>query len=230
MTNKIKKILIANRGEIACRVIKTARKIGVAGLAAFTIAGCATSSSGGVPSLISSSKVESMSDTAWNDLTQSVGLSSNQGVSNRFETIASQVIGVSDLADENWDIKLLNGRTGIFSMPGNRLGASEGHIVTLSDDRLASMTAYAIASRELKHTETMISRQMWGSLTNDVFSLGSLGGKLDPKTAAIKSPLPPTVEMREKATARAEELVALSGFQVDFLISTSLLNLNGPVK
>ena len=40
MTKKIKKILIANRGEIACRVIKTARKMSIATVAVYSDADC----------------------------------------------------------------------------------------------------------------------------------------------------------------------------------------------
>ena len=198
------------------------------------LAGCASPNSGGIPNLVSKSNLEQMANVSWQDAISRMGLSEDIAAKARFETIANKVIAASYLSDEDWDIKLLKGDNPfIFSLPGNRLGARA--IEQMSDDRIASMTAFGIASLELNHAQQRVSRQVLG---NALLSTGSLlgGGKATERQRKLSKlgvnqpPLPPTVEMRKAATQRAEEIIIKAGFTPDFFVSTNPLSRGGPLK
>ena len=195
---------------------------------------CATND--GIPQVASSSKIEKTAEQSWTDITTKMGLSDDAAAKARFDDITRKVIAASDLSDENWDIKLFDKQSSnVFSLPGYRIG---GHgIDKLSDDRIASMSAFGVASLELKHAEQMASRAKLGRFLVGASKPLLVGGETPEakdrrqrNEALLKLQQPPTPVMRRAATARAEEIVNKAGFSPDFLISTSLLNLHGPLK
>lgn len=193
--------------------------------ATFLMVACATND--GVPQLVSSSAIQEQSEVTWNSLLESRELSASVDLTQRFERVSSQLIAESNLANEMWDIKLFKDSPSVFVLPGHQLGASETAIMAMSDDRLASMIAFGIASVELRHSEQMISRHAAASLI-PVFGNSEKAKLL--KQAQSIGPLPPTPAMRREATQRAEDIVTKAGFTPDFLVSTSPLNLGGPLK
>jgi len=195
---------------------------------------CATND--GIPQFISSSKIETMAAQSWADLTSRVELSNDEVATTRFYELTRKMIAASDLSDENCDIRLFDKPSpNVFSLPGYRIG---GHgIDKLSDDRIASMVAYVIASLELKHSEQMVSGAMLRSLLGDASKPLLVGGETPEvkkrrlrNEALLRTLALPTPEMRRVATVRAEEIVNNAGFSPDFLISNSPLNSHGPLK
>jgi len=164
-----------------------------------------------------------MAETAWADLKSKTELSSDAAATNRFNSIAKTVIAASDLSDEVWDVKLFD-TTG-SNVPGNRLGGYG--IDDVSDDQLASMVGFGVASQELEHVRQMVSRHMAGSL---LYKLNASDEDKHLRNLSSLGPLPPTADMRREATDRAREIVQKAGFKADFLFSSDPLNLHGPVK
>jgi len=197
---------------------------------------CATADSNGVPSIVSKRTIETMAAQSWADLTSKMELSNDEVATARFYEITRKTISASDLSDEDWDIRLFDKQSpNIFSLPGYRIG---GHgIDKLSDDRIASMAAFVIASLELKHNEQMVSGAMMGRLLGGASKPLLVGGETPEakkrrlrNEALLKTLALPTPEMRKVATVRAEEIVNNAGFSPDFLISTNFLNHYGPLK
>ena len=220
----IKKIFIANRGEIACSVIKTARKMGFVALSVSSLALTSCATQGSVPQLASSSQIEKMADASWMNTTTKLGVSVDVAATERLQTIAQKMIIASTLSNEEWEIKLFDSSaSNVFALPGNRIGGFG--IDKMSDDRVASLAAFGIASIELKHAEQMASRAKVGRMfvgAGKVASWPRLNEKPEDKKrreqyeSLSKMQLPPTPKMQEEAKVRATEMVISGGFVPDF--------------
>lgn len=207
----IKKILIANSGEIACSVIKTAR--GFVLLGSLVLASCATPTDG--PNLISTANVEKMGANAWSEMILKRGVSRDVAQTVRFKNMADKVIAASKLSGETWEIQLLQGTEGVFSLPGYRLGAGDLPLGKLNDTELASDIAFAVAARELKFSEMKISYAMMRQILGGVKPRNAIGNthKLDTKDVAYS--LPPSRKMQQQASVRADEIISKIDFNLD---------------
>jgi predicted Zn-dependent protease len=112
--------------------------------------------------LVSEDQMDEAGAQAYREVISKEGVSRNQALQQRVETVGSRIARVSGIPDARWEFTVIDDQTpNAFALPGGKVGVNVGLFkVVQNDGQLAAVLGHEIAHVTARHAAERISQQM----------------------------------------------------------------------